>query len=135
VGAAQHRQGQNAVLLVPEYRFDVPQTIGEKESGDKRVEAGINVTKALRVDFVTVWHLNGKGGGGLIQVKNSFKIANSVGKVEMQGEARDISFGDWKRSSGNWVMTLNPTAFSEGSLKGGYAINHAVVAAAVREKK
>jgi hypothetical protein len=126
---------KQAVLLVPEYRFDAPQMIGEKESGYKRQEAGIYVTEALRIDFVNVWHLNGKGGGGLIQVKNPIKVVDSVGKVEMQGEARDISFGDWKRSSGDWVMTINPAAFGEGILKGGYAINDAVVAAVVKEKK
>jgi hypothetical protein len=125
---------KNALLLVPEYYFDLPQMIGEKEAGYKRDKAGINVTEALQLEHAIVWLLSAKGGGGTVQTKGAVTFADSVGKVTA-GEETKLNFGSWKKTVGDFDMTIDPTTFSAGILRGGYAFNDVIVATAVKQKK
>jgi hypothetical protein len=127
-------KAKDLIVLVPEIRYTVPQMFGETESGYKRDSAGIATDPAMILEGVTVSAVNAKGGQPGIQIQRHGKrlAADVAGTIRKVSEDKTTVSGSWETASGDYVMTLDPTAFSDGILRVGYAVNGLIVAEAVK---
>jgi hypothetical protein len=127
-------KAKDLVVLVPEIRFTVPQMFGETDSGYKRDSAGIATDPAMILEGATVSAVNPKGGQPAIQIqRHGTRLAAEVaGTIRKVSEDKTTVSGSWETTSGDFIMTLDPTAFSDGILRVGYAVNALIVAEAVK---
>ncbi len=116
---------KNLIILLPEVTFTVPQMWGEVDSGYKRDSAGIAVNSAMMLHGAMIYVDNPQGSFTGIQVQQHGKrLAQEVtGKVRLMSEDKTEFSKAWQRSSSDWVMTLDPQAFSDGILRVATAIN------------
>ncbi len=113
------------IVLMPEITFTVPQMWGETESGYRRDRAGIAVNPAMMLYLGDVYVNNPQGSftNILIQQHGKRLAADVAGTVKLMSEDKTEFSKAWQRSSSDWLMTLDPQAFSDGILRVGYAIN------------
>lgn len=121
-GLAKEKQ---MVILVPEINFTVPQMWGEKDTGYKRASAGIGVNPAMKLGGAFIFAINGKGTATNIHIQeHGMRLAAEVaGTVKLASEDKTSFTSEWQRTSSDWLMTLDPQAFSDGILRVSYAIN------------
>ncbi|MEO6568398.1 MAG: hypothetical protein ABIO94_06505 [Opitutaceae bacterium] len=124
-------------VLTPEITFTVPQMWGEVDSGYKRDAAGIAVNSTMLLHGASIYVNNPQGSFTHIQIQtHGQRPASEVtGTVKKLSEDNTSFSSSWGRSSSDWVMKLDPDAFSDGVLRVGYAINTYVVAAVKKAQK
>lgn len=115
-------------VLLPEITFTVPQMWGEVEAGYKRDSAGIAVNSVMLLHAGAIYVDNPQGSFTNIQIQTHGKrpASENTGTVQQMSLDKTQFSSSWGRSSSDWVMTLDPQAFSDGILRVGYAINSMV---------
>lgn len=122
-------KAKDLIVIVPEITFTVPQMFGETESGYKRDEAGIATDPAMHLEGAVVYAINATGGTTNIKIQRHGKrpAAEVTGTIKKLSEDKTTFSEAWQTTSGDFVMTLDPTAFTDGILRVGYAINGVIV--------
>jgi hypothetical protein len=128
---------KNLIVLLPEITFTVPQMWGEVDAGYKRDSAGIAVNSAMMLHGAMIYVDNPKGSFTHIQIQQHGKrLASEVtGTIKLMSDDKTEFSRSWQRSSSDWVMTLDPQAFSDGILRVAYAINDMTVAQVKKVRK
>jgi hypothetical protein len=121
-------KAKNALTIIPEAKFTVPQMFGETESGYARNSAGIITDPAMVFEGATVAGGNAKGTVGINIQRHGKRLAQEVtGTIRKIFEDKTTFNAAWETTSDDWVMTLDQTAFSDGILRVGFAINGLIV--------
>lgn len=125
-GVAKDKQ---VIIIVPEITFEVPVMVGETESTYSTFKAGISVNPAMRLNGAMVWVMDGKQRSGTIQIQQHGKrlASEKAGTPKLVDEDTTSFSSSWKSNKSNWVMDLDPTAFSDGLLRVSYAVNDLIV--------
>ncbi len=123
-------------VIIPEIWIETPQMSAEKTKGYKSSKASIDIDPGMMLRSFFVWTIGPKQAGGWVKLKYPWwDAAQNVGTVAKESEERmNLGLG-MKRNKGDFTLTLNPEAFSEGVLRAGYAMNDAIVAAVQKTKK
>jgi hypothetical protein len=121
-GMAKER---NLVVILPEITFTVPQMWGETASGYQRDSAGIAVNSTMLLQGAMIYVTNPRASFTHIQIQTHGKryAAEVTGTVRKLSEDVTHFSSSWGRSSSDWVLLLDPAAFSDGILRVGYAID------------
>ena len=130
-------KAKDLIVIVPEIKFTVPQMFGETESGYKRDSAGIATDPAMVFEGAAIYGVNAKGGTPSIQVQRHGKrlAAEVTGTIRKVSEDKTTFSAVWETTSGDFVMTLDPTAFTDGILRVGYAVNGLILAEAAKGRR
>ncbi len=133
-GIAKEKQ---LVAMVPELTFSVPQMWGETRAGYSSNKAGINTDPAMVLESAFVKGMDGKGGGPYIfaQRHGTRLAAEAAGTITQLREDKTSFSKEWQRTSGDWSLTIDPAAFSDGVLRVGFALNALIVAEVVKAHK
>jgi hypothetical protein len=116
------------IVVVPEITFTVPQMFSETESGYKRDQAGIATDPAMIMEGAMVYTMDAKGTANIQIQRHGKRVAAEVtGTIVKANEDRTTFSEAWQRTSGDFVMTLDQTAFVDGVLRVAYAINGLIV--------
>jgi hypothetical protein len=127
---------KNLVVIVPEISLSVPQMFGQTESGYKRDKSGIATDPAMVLESAMVYTLDPKGVTNIQVQRHGKRFAAEVtGTIEKASEDKTDFSDSWKRTSADFVMTLDQTAFVDGVLRVGYAINKMIVSEIGKAKK
>jgi hypothetical protein len=127
---------RNLVVVVPEISLTTPQMFGQTESGYKRDKAGIATDPAMVLEGAMIYTLDPKGSTNIQVQRHGKRLAAEVaGTIEKASEDKTSFSDSWKRTSGDFVMTLDQTAFADGVLRVGYAINGLIVSEIAKAKK
>jgi hypothetical protein len=129
-------KGRKLVVVVPEITLSVPQMFGQTESGYKRDKAGIATDPAMVLESALVYTIDPKGTTNIQVQRHGKRFAAEVtGTIEKAAEDKTDFSSVWKRTSGDFVMTLDRTAFVDGVLRVGYAVNGLIVSEIAKAKK
>lgn len=125
------------IVLLPQITFTVPQMWGEVDSGYKRDSAGIAVNSTMLLHQAVIYVDNPQGSFTNIMIQGHGKrpAAEVTGTIKKLSEDNIQINSAWGRSSTDWVMTLDPVAFSDGILRVSYAINTMVANEAKKAQK
>lgn len=128
---------KDLVVLVPEYRFTVPQAYGEKDVGYKRAQASIAMNPATKLAGAMIWTINGKGGSANIQVQeHGMRLVTEVSGTMKQLSQDDTEFSSsWGRTSADYMFTIDRKPFSEGVLRASTQLNSMIVSQIQKAKK
>ncbi|MDB4915125.1 MAG: hypothetical protein JWM95_2769 [Gemmatimonadetes bacterium] len=123
---------KDAVLMVPELWYEIPIAVGKGEEGytDK---AEISVLPGMKLHRANVVFINQKARGGTVQIKYNHKVSDDVGTV-VKGASDDFSFGEFKRGSQDFTVTLDKEKFKAGVMRGGLAFNDVIIAQVKKEQ-
>lgn len=118
------------MVLAPEITFTVPQMWGVTRAGYASNSAGISTDPAMMLEGAWIAAVNGKGGTISILIeKHGMRLATEVtGTIKQLSEESYNFSADWKRTSGDFSMTLDQVAFGDGVMRVGLAINAMIVA-------
>ncbi len=117
---------KDAVLMVPEVWYEIPIAVGKGEAGYTEDKAEITVLPGMKLHRANALFINQKARGGTVQTRYNVKVSDNVGTVA-KGVMDDFSFGEFKRGSQDWTITLDKEKFKVGVLRGGLAFNDALV--------
>ena len=87
----------------------------------------------MKLHKANVVYINQKTRGGTIQIKWNHKVSDDVGTV-VKGATDDFSFGEFKRGSADFTLSLDKEKFKAGVLRGGYAFNDVIIAQVKKEQ-
>ena len=118
-GIAQRKQ---AVLIVPEYWYDVPIFTRESREGSRGTRADVSGIPALRIQKLQAWAINATATAGVLQTRAPATVWDNVGSLA-------------RSADNDWAMTINAESFRAGVLRGGYGANDAIVAAVMNGAK
>jgi len=128
---------KNLTVIIPEMTFTTPQMFGQAETSAYMDKAGISTDPTMIFEGATVYGVTPKGGGPVIAVQRHGKrfAADSAGKITKTNEDNThVSHVlDW--TTGDFVMDLDKTAFSDGILRVGLAMNDLIVAQVKKEHR
>jgi hypothetical protein len=121
-GMAKER---GCVVLVPEIYYSVPQMFGQASSGGARSEAGVSLDPAMKLESALVRTVGPKGEATaiIVQTHGTRLAAQVAGKISKLDEDTTNFSASWKRTSADFMFTLDPPAFNEGVLRVGFALN------------
>ena len=133
-GMAKER---NLIVLLPEITYTVPQMWGEKDEGYKRASASIGVNPVMLLQSGLVYVTNPQASFTHIQIQTHGQrhAAEVAGTVKKLSEDKTNFSSSWGRSSSDWMMTVDPAAFSEGITRVGFAINTMIADQVKKAKK
>lgn len=124
------------IVLVPEINLTVPQMFGETESGYKRDKAGIATDPAMVLEGAMIWGLDAKGSANIQVQRHGKRFASEVTGTIVKASEDKTNFSDaWRRTSSDFVMTLDQTAFVDGVLRVAYSLNTMTVGEIGKAKK
>jgi hypothetical protein len=128
---------KNLVVIFPEITFTVPQMWGEVDAGYKRDSAGIAVNTVMLMHGAAIHVSNPKNTFTNISIQTHGKRPASevAGTIQKMSEDTTQFSSSWGRKSSDWVMTIDPQAFSDGILRVAYAINDMTVAQVKKVRK
>jgi hypothetical protein len=128
-------KSKDLTVIVPELKFTVPQMFGETESTVTRDTAGIATDPTMIFEGAMVYGVNPKGGGPAIQIQRHGKrtAADNTGVIKKVSEDKFTVHDLMESTSGDFVMTLDPTIFSDGILRVGFAVNGLIVSELAKE--
>ncbi|MBI5168523.1 MAG: hypothetical protein HZA61_03450 [Candidatus Eisenbacteria bacterium] len=128
---------RDLVVLVPEITYTVPQMYAQTSSGYAVDRAGVAQNPAMKLVGAAIWSVNPKGGTPniLVQEHGMRLAAESAGTITQISEDHTTFSSEWKRASGDYVMTIDPKLFSDGVLRVAFAINSMVVAEVQKANK
>lgn len=117
-------KGKEAIVLVPQIYFDLPQTGSEAGGGAFRKTIKLNITPQMALANAHVHGLPPDLGWTGIRIQRHGKryAAEVAGSVEKLGQDQN-DFGEWSRTTADFAFVVDPAAFSSGVLSVGYAIN------------
>lgn len=122
-------KARNLTVIVPELTFTTPQMFGQTETHAYEDKAGISMDPTMIFEGATVWGLTAKGGPAIQVQRHGKRTAADVAGTIVKAGENDLhvhNVMDFK--SGDYVMTLDKTAFSDGVLRVGFALNDLIVA-------
>ena len=67
-------------------------------------------------------------------MKGDVKVGDNVGTVGRGAEDQG-DIGDWKRTTADFTLTVDPERFSAAILRGAFAFNDAIVATIMKEQQ
>lgn len=128
---------RDLVVLVPEITYTLPQLYAQTSGGYAVDRAGVAQNPAMKLVGSTIWSINPKGGTPNITVQeHGVRLAaESAGTITQVSEDHTNFSAEWKRVSGDYVMTVDPVKFSDGVLRVAFAINSMVVAEVQKANK
>jgi hypothetical protein len=128
-------KSKDLTVIVPEIKFTVPQMFGETESTVTRDSAGIATDPTMIFEGAMIYGVNPKGGGPAIQIQRHGKrtAADVTGTIKKVSEDKMTVHDLWETTSGDFVMTLDPTVFGDGILRVGFAVNGLIVSELAKE--
>jgi len=122
-------KAKNLTVIVPELTFTTPQMFGQTESHAYEDKAGISMDPTMIFEGATVWGLTAKGGPAIQVQRHGKRTAADIAGTIVKASEDDMHVNHVLDSkSGNYVMTLDKTAFSDGVLRVGFALNDLIVA-------
>jgi len=122
-------KAKNLTVIVPELTFTTPQMFGQSESHAWEDKAGISMDPTMIFEGATVWGLTAKGGPAIQVQRHGKRTAADVAGTIVKASEDDMHVNHVLDSkSANYVMTLDKTAFSDGVLRVGFALNDLIVA-------
>lgn len=133
-GIAKEKQ---LVAIVPELTFSVPQMWGVTRAGYSTNKAGIATDPAMIFEGAFVKGVDPKGGmPSIISQRHGQRLAaESTGTIKQLTEDKTSFSKEWQRTSGDFSMSLDPVAFSDGILRVGFAMNTLIVESVVKAHK
>lgn len=119
---------RNAVVVVPEIYFNLPEVYGKKDSGWFGKSASIEIAPTMKLYSGLVWGMGPKQSGFRIQIAEHGKrlAAEVAGSVKKVAEDKN-DWGNWSVTNADFSFAIEPVAFSNGILRVGYAINDLTV--------
>lgn len=128
---------KNLVAIVPEMTFSLPQMWGVTRAGYSTNKAGISTDPAMVFEGAFLKGVDPKGGGPYIFVqRHGTRLASeNAGTITQLSEDKTSFSKEWQRTSGDFSMTLDPVAFTDGVLRVGFALNAMIVAEIVKAHK
>lgn len=141
VGAAWPFRGiakqKNLMVLSPEITFTVPQMYGQTRAGYSSNSAGIATDPAMMLQGAWIAAVNGKGGtvNIMVQQHGMRLAADSTGIIKQLSEQTYEFSKEWQRTSGDFSMTLDPVAFTDGIMRVGLAINAMIISELAKAHK
>ena len=130
---SRERLEHNLTTLV--MTFSVPQMFGDATSGACMDKGGINTNPAMNFEGAKVNAHDGKGNADIMVQRHGGRPAAEVTGTIANASEDKSSFGDWKRTTADYTMTLDPVAFSDGVLRVGLATNDMIVERITKERK
>jgi hypothetical protein len=141
VGAAWPFHGlakeKNLMVLSPEVTFTVPQMWGQTRAGYATNSAGIATDPAMKLESGWIAAVNAKGGTVNILIKEhgTRLAAENAGTIKQLSEKKYSISKEWQRTSGDYSMTLDPVAFTDGIMRVGLAINTMILSEIAKAQK
>jgi hypothetical protein len=113
------------VVILPEITLTVPQMWGEVDAGYKRDSAGVAVNTVMLLHAAAINVSNPQNSFTNISIQTHGKrpACEATGTMKLMSQDSTEFSKSWQRSSSDWVMTLDPQAFSGGVLRVTSAIN------------
>ena len=123
-------------VIVPELTFTTPQMWGQASSTAYLDSAGISMDPRMIFEGAKIYGMNPKGGQPAIQVQQHGvrTAADVAGKITKASEDRVHVNHVFETTTGDYIMDLDQTAFTDGILRVGFAINDMIVAEIKKEK-
>lgn len=118
-------KAKNLTVIVPELTFTTPQMFGKVESGVMTDKAGVGMDPRMIFEGAAVYGLTPKGGGPAITVLQHGKrtAADVAGTISLASSDNMHVNHVLDFTSGNYVMVLDQTAFTDGILRVAFAVN------------
>ncbi|MEO5509123.1 MAG: hypothetical protein ABIS27_00735 [Longimicrobiales bacterium] len=122
-------KGKDAVVIVPEIWYTVPQMFGETSASYSSNKAGVSLNPNMHLFLASITGINAKQGQALIQVQEhgARPAAENTGTITQDSKDRTTFNSAWKHSKGDYTMKLDVPVFDAGVLRVGYAINTMIV--------
>lgn len=129
-------KAKDLTVIIPELTFTTPQMFSQSSSTEHLDSAGISMDPRMIFEGAKIYGMNPKGGTPAIQVQQHGKrtAADVAGKITTASEDRLHVNHVFETSTGNYIMDLDPTIFSDGILRVGFAVNDMIVAEIKKEK-
>jgi hypothetical protein len=129
-------KAKDLTVIAPQLTFTTPQMFGESSSNSYRDSAGISTDPRMIFEGAQIYGLNPKGGQPAIQVQQHGKrtAAEVAGTITRASEDRTTVSHVFETTSDDYIMKLDQTAFSDGILRVGFAVNDMIVAEIKKEK-
>jgi hypothetical protein len=129
-------KARNVTVIVPELTFTTPQMFGQASSTEHEDSAGVSTDPRMLLESAKIYGMTPKGGQPMIMVQQHGKrtAADVAGKIIRVSEERTHVSHVFETGSDDYVMALDQTAFSDGVLRVGFAINDLIVAEIKKER-
>jgi hypothetical protein len=129
-------KAKDVTIIVPELTFTTPQMFGQASSNTYVDSAGISTDPRMIFEGAKIVGGNPKGGQPSIQIQKHGQrtAADVAGKITKVSEDRTTVSHVFETTVDDYVMQLDPTAFSDGILRVGFAVNDMIVAEIKKEK-
>jgi hypothetical protein len=129
-------KAKDVTIIVPELTFTTPQMFGQASSNTYVDSAGISTDPRMIFEGAKIVGGSPKGGSPAIQVQKHGQrtAADVAGKITKVSEDRTTVSHVFETTVDDYVMQLDPTAFSDGILRVGFAVNDMIVAEIKKEK-
>jgi hypothetical protein len=129
-------KAKDLTVIVPELTFTTPQMFGQASSTEHVDSAGISTDPRMIFESAKIYGMTPKGGQPAIQVQQHGKrtAADVAGKITKVSEDVTHVNHAFEWGSDDYAMQLDQTAFSDGILRVGFAVNDMIVAEVKKEK-
>jgi hypothetical protein len=129
-------KAKDLTVIVPELTFTTPQMFGQASSTEHVDSAGISTDPRMIFEGAKIYGITPKGGQPAIQVQQHGKrtAADVAGTITKVSEDRTHVSHVFETSSDDYIMSLDKTAFGDGILRVGFAVNDMIVAEIKKER-
>jgi hypothetical protein len=129
-------KAKDLTVIVPELTFTTPQMFGQASSTEHVDSAGISTDPRMIFEGAKIYGMTPKGGQPAIQVQQHGvrTAADVAGKITKVSEDRTGVSHVFETTVDDYVMELDPTVFTDGILRVGFAVNDMIVAEIKKEK-
>lgn len=130
-------KAQNLTVIVPELTFTTPQMFSESSSTAFKDTAGVSADPSMVFEGAKIAGVNPKGGqpSVAIQRHGQRKASEVTGTIALASEDNLHVNHVISTTRADYVMTLNQTAFVDGVLRVGYALNDMLVKEIVKQHR
>ena len=118
---------KNLVVIVPQVFLTMPEVASQTSSHALAASVALTVVPALKLHWAWVFAQSGGDAGNIrIQRHGGRTVTENVGTLQKVAETNDA--GDWKGKTGDFTLTLDKAAFSDGVLRVAQQVNDFTVA-------
>lgn len=130
-------KAKELTVIVPELTFTTPQMFGQASSTEHVDSAGISTDPRMIFEGAKIYGMTPKGGQPMIAVQQHGKrtAADVAGTIKKVSEDRTSVSHVFETTTDDYIMQLDPTAFSDGILRVGLAVNEMIVAEIKKEQR
>jgi hypothetical protein len=123
-------KAKNLTVIIPELTFTTPQMFAKTERNVFADMAGVSMDPTMIFEGAAVVGITPKGGGPAMQVQQHGKrtASDAPGKIVKANEYNMHVHNIQDFSSADFIMDLDKTAFADGILRVGFALNDVIVA-------